>query len=310
MKAGETITGRVFNIQRFSIQDGPGIRSTVFLKECPLRCVWCSNPESQNPFPEVAHRDSLCNGCGRCLDVCVPGAIRLNSGNSPEKITIDRKKCTNCARCIETCTVGAMKIFGQTMSVDEVFDEVRRDIAFYQRSEGGVTCSGGEPLCQPEFVTELFRRCHAMGIRTAIDTCGYASVSDLEKVLTETDFVLYDLKLRDNRAHRKFIKKYNTVILRNAKIVIAKGVPMVIRIPFIPGITDAEENLTAIARFVHELGYRGHVDLLPYHRLGENKYTMLDRVYELKDAKSPEEEQLQRAMEVFKRFNLDCAIQR
>jgi pyruvate formate lyase activating enzyme len=310
MKACGTVTGRVFNIQRFSIQDGPGIRTTVFLKECPLRCLWCSNPESQNPFPEVAHRDSLCTSCGDCLSGCDAGAIRLISGDSTAKIRIDRKKCTNCGRCVAICAAGALRVYGEPMSVDDVFAEVRRDIAFYKRSGGGVTASGGEPLMQPEFVVELFRRCRAAGIHTAIDTCGYAAVSDLENVLAETDLVLFDLKLMNNRQHRQYTKKYNTVIRRNVGLAIAKGVPLVIRIPFIPGVNDADEELVELARFVSELDHKKHVDLLPYHRFGESKYTMLDRHYELNGVTPPEEERMQRATEIFKRYRLDCAIQK
>ncbi len=309
MKQRGTITGTIFNIQRFSVQDGPGIRTTVFLKGCPLKCVWCSNPESQASQPEVAHRDSLCIGCGACLKVCDRGATRLISGDGAAKVEIDREKCVTCGKCIEACPAGARKIDGQRMTVDEVLAEIRRDIDFYSRSGGGVTASGGEPLSQADFVTELFRQCHRIGIHTTLETCGYAKRPVLEKVLSETDLVLYDLKLFDSRVHRKFTKKSNTLILSNAKVIAEKGIPVRFRIPLIPGMNDSEENLGAIARFVREIDPGLPVDLLPYHRFGEGKYKMLDREYLLSDLRTPEQAQIETAMEVFKHYHLDCAIQ-
>lgn len=310
MKSGATLTGMVFNIQRFSIQDGPGIRTTVFFKECPLRCLWCSNPESQSPFPEVAHRDSLCTGCGDCLKVCDQEAISVTTSDGAFAITIDRERCTNCGKCIDACTVGALRFYGQTMSIDEVFDEARRDMDFYSNSGGGVTAGGGEPLRQADFVAEWFRRCRGIGIHTVLDTCGYARVSALEKVLPETDLVLFDLKLMNGQYHKRFTGKNNEVILRNARLVVARGVPMIARLPLIPGINDSEEHLVETARFVSGLDSKLHVDLLAYHRLGETKYKMLDKDYQLAETVSPSEEQLQKAVEIFKQHGLDCDIQR
>jgi pyruvate formate lyase activating enzyme len=309
MKSVKEITGTVFNIQRFSIQDGPGIRTTVFLKGCPLTCLWCSNPESQHPFPEVAHRDSLCIHCGECLKACSHGAIHLIAHDESSKVKIDRVKCINCGACVQTCKGGALKLYGQVMSVEEAFAEVRRDTAFYANSGGGVTASGGEPLSQAEFVAELFHCCRRTGIHTTIETCGYGSVPDLEKILSETDLVLFDLKLMDGNDHRKFTKKLNRVILRNARLIVAKGIPMIIRIPLIPGVNDSEDKLNSLARFVSELNYERRVNLLPYHRLGEGKYKMLDRPYELALVQPPEDEHMREGMELFKRYNLDCTIE-
>ncbi len=304
------ITGQIFNIQRFSIQDGPGIRTTIFLKGCLLRCLWCSNPESQSSLPEIGYRDSICTGCGNCIKVCTGQARALSLDEGKPKIKIEKEKCTLCFRCVEACFFGAVKVYGRTMTVEEVFEEVEKDLPYYRNSEGGVTASGGEPLMQPDFVAGLFRRCKESGIHTAIDTSGYSGVRELEKVLAETDLVLFDLKLMNGSQHQRVAKKHNYVILRNARWILSKGTRMLIRIPFVPGINDSDENLVKTARFVVDLDPKLHVDILPYHRLGEGKYRMLGMDYLLTDTKLPTEEQLQRAFEVFKRFGLDCAIQK
>lgn len=300
----------VFNIQRFSIQDGPGIRTTVFFKGCPLGCLWCSNPESQSPVPQVVHRDSLCNGCGDCLKTCEMKAISVVVRDGAFGVRIDREKCNNCGKCIDVCQDGALKFYGQYMSVTDICEEARRDAAFYSNSGGGVTASGGEPLRQPEAVARFFRYTREAGIHTTLDTSGYASVPALEKVLAQTDLVLYDLKLMDRHRHKQFTEKYNNVILSNARLVVARGVQMFIRIPLIPGINDSAENLTETARFVSELDNKLHVDLLPYHRMGQGKYAMLDTEYHLKDARPQSEEQVQESLGIFKKQGLDCAIQK
>jgi pyruvate formate lyase activating enzyme len=186
MKLTTELAGKVFNIQRFSIQDGPGIRTTVFMKGCPLNCLWCSNPESQSPDSDIAHRDSLCTGCGDCIPVCEEKAIRLSPNKDRFRIKINRERCVSCGKCVDTCLAEALKAYGQTLTVDEVFDEVKRDIDFYSRSEGGVTAGGGEPLMQADFVTELFRRCREIGIHTTLDTSGHGTINALKKVLVET----------------------------------------------------------------------------------------------------------------------------
>ena len=233
----------VFNIQHYAIQDGPGVRTTVFLKGCPLRCWWCSNPESQNSFPEVAHSDSLCNKCGKCLDVCDVRAIRLDDSH----IEINRDTCNTCGKCVEVCSMGALKIYGRQMTLEEVLDEVRKETLFYWNSGGGVTASGGEPLSQSEFVSELFRYCQRSGIHTVLDTCGFAKNYELKRVLSYTDLVLYDLKFIDSAAHKEFTGHSNEPVLDNAKIIAKSGVPIIIRIPLIPDINDSEDNMSNLS---------------------------------------------------------------
>jgi pyruvate formate lyase activating enzyme len=287
------------------VQDGPGIRTTLFMKGCPLACSWCSNPESQKTSPELAHIDALCDGCGRCLEVCDPEAISLGDRG----VTIDRELCDTCGRCIEVCAPSALKMFGREISVEEAFLEAKKDELYYRNSRGGVTASGGEPLFQSQFVSAFFKRCQAAGMHTTLDTCGYASRSSLEDVLEYTDLVLFDLKLIDNDAHIEIAKVPNTPILDNAKVVAGSGIPMIVRIPLIPGLTDVEENIHAITRFVTELGSGvAAVNVLPYHRFGLSKYEMLDLEYELGELKPPSEERLNAIVTALESLDLDCEI--
>ncbi|MFC2058597.1 glycyl-radical enzyme activating protein [Chloroflexota bacterium] len=295
-------TGIVFNIQRFSVEDGPGIRTTVFLKGCPLRCPWCSNPESQNNYPEVAHRDSLCNQCGRCVEVCELDAISLND----KAISIDRALCNNCARCVEVCLPGALTVYGKEVSVDEASDEIRKDMIYYRNSGGGVTASGGEPLVQADFVAALFQRYQAAGIHTTLDTCGYASQDALDRVLEHTDLVLYDLKILDKETHDRVLKTSQEPVIRNLNTLVERGSNLLIRVPLIPTFIDTEENLKAIANLISRLNGGIKVEVLPYHRYGTGKYQMLDRNYELDGLTTQTEEQLNSIKELFHSFGVDC----
>jgi pyruvate formate lyase activating enzyme len=304
-KSLEDVEGIVFNIQRFSLQDGPGIRTTVFLKGCPLRCLWCSNPESQNFKPEIMHRDTLCTKCGLCVNVCPEEAISVDD----KGVSIDRKKCTNCGDCISVCTPGVLKILGETMSAGEVFREIRKDEDFYWTSGGGVTASGGEPLVQPDFVAALFKLCRDNGIDTCIETSGCASTEALEKVLPYTSLVLYDIKLGKPESHRKWTGRSNEEVLHNLRIAVASGTPVIMRVPLIPGINDSDEELNEIAHIAMDsLKEPKKVDLLPYHRFGVGKYQQLDREYELTELATLKEPQTQRFKELFESFGLECEV--
>jgi pyruvate formate lyase activating enzyme len=301
----DDITGTVFNIQRYSIQDGPGIRTTVFLKGCPLRCLWCSNPESQDSRPEIVHRDSLCTKCGRCVDACSTKAVSIDD----KGIAINRQLCTNCGECLKVCTPGALKVFGEKMSTAEVFQQVKKDVDFYRNSGGGITVSGGEPLSQPDFVAALFRLCRDKGISTCIDTSGFASIKALKKVLKYTSLVLFDIKLTDPAAHRKWTNRPNETIFRNLGLVVDRGIPLIIRVPLIPGINDSEEELRNIARSTAGfLKKPGRVDLLPYHKFGLGKYQMLDRKYQLEELTTQTDTHVQKARQLFESFGFECEI--
>ncbi len=296
-------TGVVFNIQGFSIHDGPGIRTTVFLKGCPLRCSWCANPESINHKPELAVSRSRCNNCGKCLEICPEGAIAFSSD---KVIEIDRGRCTACGRCVEVCYPEALNIYGKERTVEDVFEKVQRDRIFYQGSGGGVTVSGGEPLAQPEFVTALFEACHQAGIQTCLDTCGYASPEVLKKVLALTDHVLYDIKHMDSKVYRRFTGKPNDLILANAKAVAMSGVSVLFRMPLIPTVNDSLQNIRVAAHFLKTLRDDITIEVLPYHRMGMGKYKALDKSYPAEGIKPSESGHIEWVRKTFEELGVHC----
>ena len=298
------LTGRIFNIQRFSTEDGPGIRTTVFLKGCPLTCLWCANPESQQTRRQLAHNDALCDQCGRCLTACGKQAIELTATG----IRVNRDLCDNCGDCVKVCGPRALRMIGDDMTVDEVVEEVLRDRLYYRSSQGGVTCSGGEPLMQAPFVAALFERCRDEGLHTTLDTTGHGSARALTAVLEHTDLVLFDLKVMDDALHRQTTGITNRQILRNARLVSDSPAQMIVRVPLIPGVSDTDENVTAIARFVRELRPGIVVNVLPYHRFGMNKYAMLDRAYPMNDAQPPTHARVAQIVESFEAHGLACEI--
>jgi pyruvate formate lyase activating enzyme len=268
----EALRGTVFNIQGYSIHDGPGIRTTVFLKGCPLKCFWCQNPESQRKEPEVFLYKEKCTLCRRCVTGCPIGASAV-SDKGPR---IDRKKCAGCGKCAETCPTETRKLIGKYMTVDMVMREILKDVLFYKNSGGGVTLSGGEPSAQPEFTLTILQRCKEVGLHTTLDTCGYVEWPLMEKLLRYTDLVLYDIKCMGARKHHEATGRSNRIILENAK-KIARNKAMRVRVPIIPGFNDSAKEIQAISHFSRvELG-SVEIDLLPYNPMGEIKYERLDR---------------------------------
>lgn len=280
--------GCIFNIMKYSIHDGPGIRTTVFMKGCPLKCWWCHNPESQQLKPQLVRFADRCIGCGKCAEACETGAIIIDD----KKMRVDMTKCTSCGKCAEVCYAGAMEMAGKTMTAAEVVKEVDKDSIFYEESGGGVTFSGGEPFIQPEFLKEMLIGCKKKGIHTTVDTCGLVKRDTLVELSEYIDLFLYDLKTMDNFKHKKYIGASNEIILENLKELTKLGKRIFIRIPIIPGINDDDENIDAIGNFISTLNCIEQINILPYHNIAMEKYKRLGEEYSLAGIKAPSDERM------------------
>lgn len=278
-------TAQIIQISRFCTDDGPGIRTTVFLKGCPLSCAWCHNPESQQPREELLYKQEVCLHCGRCAAVCPKGCHVLQDG----KHSIHRKLCTGCGLCVKACPAKTLEIMGRTVTVQEVFDTVARDAVFYG-SNGGVTVSGGEPLARPDFTAALLRRCKEAGIRTAIETSGFGPKAAVETVVPLCDLVLFDLKETDPEKHKVFTGVPLAPILENLRRVDDMGIPTLLRLPVIPGWNDREEHLLQAKAVAAALRHCTGLEVMPYHSLGAYKYAQLGREYRCAQVAEPSKE--------------------
>jgi len=299
--------GLIFDIQRFSIHDGPGIRTIVFMKGCPLDCRWCCNPESKSIYPEIAFYPHKCINCKRCINMCPKNAIIENNG---ERV-IKREICKTCTTrtCIDVCNFEALKLIGQYVTVDEIMVELKKDEVFYQNSEGGgITISGGEPLYQADFVSTLLKKCKERGYNTAIETSSYCKRNEFEKVIKYVDLFLCDIKHMDKKLHIKGTGVSNLLILENIKKLRKRGKKIIIRVPIIPGFNDEERSIEQICLFTKNNGIE-EITLLPYHRLGELKYKNIGKkCYKLHNLKAPEKQKMKVLKKIVESYELVCRI--
>lgn len=296
--------GKVFNIMKYSIHDGPGIRTTVFLKGCPLSCWWCHNPESQEIKEQLMLFPNRCIGCKTCIDVCKHGAIK----EVDSMIITNLKECTHCGDCVKECYAESREMAGKTMTVDEVVAEILKDKDFFQQSNGGITFSGGEPLMQPSFLIALLKEMKNLGIHTTIDTCGFASKKTVEEVSQFADLFLYDLKHMNSDKHEKYTGVPNHKILENLKLLRDINKEVFIRIPIIPGINDNIDDLRDFRDFIRTLPNVKIVNLLPYHKIGQEKYNRLGKPYKILDVEEPTQEEMDFASEVIKTCGVNVKI--
>jgi len=289
------IKGVTFNIQKFSTEDGPGIRTTVFMKGCPLRCVWCHNPEGMRATPDLMWYDVRCIGTRDCIQSCPKGALNLTK----EGIQIDREHCNLCGICVEACPSAALEIIGKTWTADQLIEEILKDQVFYETSGGGVTFSGGEPINQVEFLKQIFPRCKESGIHIALDTCGALPWERYQSILEWVDLVLLDIKIMDPDEHKQATGISNEIILENARKIAQEDIPIWIRTPIIPGFTYQVENITAIGEFIQkELKNVERWDLLAYTNLGRPKYHRLDIPYALEKTPLLTQEEMENVWQI------------
>ncbi len=277
----------IFNIQKFSLHDGPGIRTTVFFKGCPLSCAWCHNIESQAFSKEPMLRGDLCAGCASCMDRCPEGAIEL----SAQKAQTDLEICTSCGRCVMFCPRNGRQICGEQLSVDEVLGEVLKDQVFYERSGGGVTCSGGEAMAQIDFLAELLSACKKQRLHSAVDTSGYVPWTSFERILPLTDLFLYDLKIMDEQTHRQYTGVSNSLILENLERLSEAAARIWIRFPVIPTVNDGAANIEQTIAFLRRISIE-QINLLPYHALGRGKASQLGRNDRWENLQAPGEKMM------------------
>ncbi|MFA7620800.1 MAG: glycyl-radical enzyme activating protein [Aminobacteriaceae bacterium] len=300
MDFGKEPSGCIFDVKRYSIHDGPGIRTTFFFKGCPLSCWWCHNPEGISPLPAPSYHPNRCIGCGRCVRECPMGARSLVA----EGVVLDSSKCVECRKCEQVCPTRAIEFVGTEMTVEDVLRLSKRDIPFYDESGGGVTFSGGEPLLQPEFLVSCLKALHAEEIHTAVDTSGYCREEDLLLAAETADIFLFDLKMIDQELHKHYTGVNNHRILANLRSLDdrlhERGRGKInVRIPLIPGVNDSDAEIMAMIDCVLELKSVTGVNILPYHSIGSGKYKNLSMEYRMEGTKPPSEEEVGRVLSMF-----------
>lgn len=299
------LTGIIFNIQKYAIHDGPGIRTTVFLKGCPLRCQWCHNPEGQSPEPELALWPSRClKECHKCISAC----DRLALSKNYSLLSLDKAKCNLCGKCAEVCPSRAIEIVGHHMGVENVMQEVEKDQIFYDESRGGVTFSGGEPLMQPEFLRALLEESKKRRIHTAVDTCGFVEPDVMDMISDKVDLFLYDLKVMDDERHRQYTGGSNKIVLENLRKLDEEEKEVIVRIPIIPGVNAGEKDIEEILEFLLSLKNNHRLSLLPYHDLGKEKYKRFILPYKIRNIRPPTNKLIEKINKRLESYGLRAVI--
>ena len=303
--------GIIFDIQKFSIQDGPGIRTTVFLKGCPLSCNWCHNPESISNKFQLRYEEEKCINCLQCMEICkyhfkygnLRSDFELDDNNSDLDYKKIKERCNHCFNCADKCPTGALSRVGREINVEKVLAEVIKDKVFYDQSKGGLTLSGGEATQQIEFAKNILKGAKALGVNTVLDTSGYVKWNELKKIIPYLDLVLYDLKHLDNLKHIEATGVSNEVILKNLLKLDKSNIPIWIRIPVIPGYNDDYENIKKTALFISRIENIKKIELLAYHKLGVNKYKQLNTKYKLKNIEPPSKEKLEKLYKTIRKYS-------
>ncbi len=295
--------GYIFDIKHFAVHDGDGIRTTVFMKGCSMKCIWCHNPESICSHHQLGYLAHKCAHCGRCAEVCPNGAHTLDAGHTHH---FDRTKCLYCGKCEAACRSKALTLYGKHVSAEEIMPDIMKDVDFYESTGGGVTLSGGEALLQKEFCLELLKLAKAEGLNTAVDTCGFVGVKTFEDVLPYVDTFLYDLKHMDSEAHRRLTGQPNELILDNLRMITEKGAKIEIRMPLVPDHNDSPENLHAMGRFLKDLKGITRIKVLPYHEFARTKYTSLGMEDTMPRVRIPDNDDLKAAVDILCSYGLNA----
>lgn len=297
------INGLIFDIKRFAVHDGPGIRTTIFLKGCPLSCWWCHNPEGLSNSQEIIYYDYKCMNCDKCINICQQNALEEKNN----KIVRNHKICTSCGNCVEICPTASQQIIGQKISAENAIKEIEKDHIFFETSNGGVTFSGGEPLMQHEFLKETLKLCKKRSIHTALDTSGFCHSDVFNTLIKFNDLFLYDLKIIDDQQHKKYTGVSNKKIIKNLDILQKKEKDIIIRFTIVKGITDTKENLRDIINLVSSFEKIKGIDLLPFHNVNE-KYQRIGKQNKLKDIKPPSSNDIKRIKKQFEQKDLNVRI--